>query len=191
MFSFSQSNILFLPHNLQIFSTCHNHLTLFSTIFLIIDDTSSLSNILIFNFIISSFTTHTLQRPHICYTYFILSLILNSTTLCLVQIYRSYHNLIKISLQLERYVVSHKTLDALHHFNHLAWIRWFTTPIFIHHSIKHFFFCWTYNSYTPSYFCLGKKYVFLMLVSKFSTSYLNLSTTLQEVLYHLQKKYAS
>ncbi|CAI8599113.1 unnamed protein product, partial [Vicia faba] len=72
--------------------------------FFAIGVTLTLSNIVIYNFIMSSLTTHPTQRLQLCYIYFILVLVLKRPTFYHIQYYKFYRSPIKLSLQLERYL---------------------------------------------------------------------------------------
>lgn len=89
-----------------LFSTHPNHLNLFSTIFSIIDASSTPS-------LLSSLTTYQTQHPsHLYYILFIVVLVIYCSTFCLVQ-YRRYYNCpIKFSFCLSGTFVPHKTLGS-------------------------------------------------------------------------------
>lgn len=81
---------------------------------------NSLFNIVIYNIISSSLTTHQTQQHRLCQTYFILVLILNYPKLLFVKHCRSYRCSIKLPLQIEQYFCVTYTLESLIHFSHIT-----------------------------------------------------------------------
>ena len=75
-----------------------------------------------------SLTSHPTQLPHLFYAYLILVLVIYRATLCPIQNCQSY-NCDKIFPSSWAVLLYHIKHSVLLHFNHLTWIRWFTSSI--------------------------------------------------------------